>query len=114
MAKFEFSGWLLRWLFSKKTLEFIWDDGNATKSRQKHEVDATEAEQVFCDEGIYPLGSQVEPEVDEPRFGLLGKTFSGRRLHVVFTVRSGQVRVISARPMHRKERAHYEQALRQE
>lgn len=114
MAKFEFSGWLLRWLFSRKTFEFIWDEGNATKSHQKHDVDTAEAEHVFYDEDIYPLGSQVEPEVDEPRFGILGKTFTGRRLHVVFTVRSGKVRVISARPMHRKERAQYEQALREE
>lgn len=114
MAKFEFNSWLLRWLFSKETFDFIWDSGNATKSRQKHNVDTTEAEQIFYDEGVYPLGSQVEPEVDEPRFGILGKTFTGRRLQVVFTVRSRQIRVISARPMHRKERAHYEQALRQE
>jgi uncharacterized DUF497 family protein len=113
MAKFEFSGWLLRWLFSRKTFEFIWDEGNATKSHQKHDVDTTEAEQVFYDEGTYPLGSQVEPEVDEPRFAVLGKTFSGSKLHIVFTVRSGHVRVISARPMHKKERAQYEQALRQ-
>ena len=114
MAKFVFSGWLLQWLFSREKFEFIWDEGNAAKSHQKHDVDTTEAEQVFYDEGIYPLGSQVEPEVEEPRFGILGKTFTGRRLHIVFTVRNGQVRVISARPMHRKERAQYEQALRQE
>ena len=81
---------------------------------QKHDVDTTEAEQAFYDERLSPLGSQVEPEVDEPRFGILGRTFTGRRLHVVFTIRSGQVRMISARPMHRKERAQYEQALRQE
>src|SRR5688500_12910744 len=102
LAKFEFSGWLLRWLLSRKTFEFVWDDGNATKSRQKHDVDTLEAEQAFYDINIYPLGSQIEPAVDEPRFGILGRAAGGRQLHVVFTVREGRIRIISARPMHRK------------
>jgi hypothetical protein len=40
------------------------------------------------------------------------QTIDGRRLHVTFTLRDGGklIRVISARDMHRKERAHYEQA----
>ena len=42
----------------------------------------------------------------------LGKTDEGRHLHITFTLReSGSlIRVISARDMHRKERAVYEQA----
>jgi uncharacterized DUF497 family protein len=48
----------------------------------------------------------------EPRYHALGKTIDGRRLHITFTLRSDGklIRVISARDMHRKERAHYEQA----
>jgi len=48
----------------------------------------------------------------EPRLHALGKTDEGRALHITFTLRqSGQlVRVISARDMHRKERAIYDQA----
>jgi uncharacterized DUF497 family protein len=114
MAKFEFSGWLLRWLRSRETFEFVWDEGIETKSKQKHDVNTTESEQAFYDADVYPLGSQIEPEVNEPRFGILGRTPSGRHLHVVFTVRTGAIRIISARPMHRKEKTSYEQALRQE
>ena len=114
MAKFEFSGWLLRWLRSRETFEFVWDEGNETKSKRKHDVDTTEAEQTFYDADVFPLGSQIEPEVNEPRFGILGRIPAGRHLHVVFTVRTGAIRIISARPMHRKEKASYEQALRQE
>ena len=48
----------------------------------------------------------------EPRFHALGKTDTGRILHITFTLRqsSALVRVISARDMHRKERAIYENA----
>jgi uncharacterized DUF497 family protein len=42
----------------------------------------------------------------------LGKTDEGRLLHIAFTLRkaASKIRVISARDMHRKERAIYEQA----
>jgi uncharacterized DUF497 family protein len=114
MAKFEFSGWLLRWLFSQGTFEFIWDAGNSVKSSKKHGVEIPEAEGVFDDPDIYPLGIQVDPPVQEPRFGVLGKSLEGRSLHVVFVIRKGRIRVVSARPMHRKERTFYEQASGQE
>jgi uncharacterized DUF497 family protein len=114
MAKFEFSEWLLRWLFSGRAFEFIWDEGNSTKSSKKHGVEIPEAEEVFDDTDICPLGIQVDPPVQEPRFGVLGKSHAGRGLHVVFVIRMGHIRVVSARPMHRKERAFYEQASGQE
>ena len=50
----------------------------------------------------------------EPRFGVIGKIEHGRLLHVVFAVREGKIRVISARPAHRKERSFYEKTLREE
>jgi uncharacterized DUF497 family protein len=48
----------------------------------------------------------------EPRIHALGITDEVRALHITFTLReSGQlIRVISARDMHRKERAVYDQA----
>ena len=46
-----------------------------------------------------------EPEV---RYAALGKTYGSRLLTVVFTVRSKRIRVISARPMSRREREFYE------
>jgi uncharacterized DUF497 family protein len=49
---------------------------------------------------------------EEARFHALGQTLASRRLHITFTLRGGGtlIRVISARDMHRKERAVYEQA----
>lgn len=112
MAKFEYLQWLIDWIFGQQGFVFQWDEGNETKSKVKHEVETHECEEIFYDIDKLPLGIQVQPVVSEPRFGLLGRTFDGRLLHVVFTIREGQVRVIAARPMHRKERAVYEQNLR--
>jgi uncharacterized DUF497 family protein len=46
---------------------------------------------------------------NEPRFHALGVTNEGKKLHVTFTIRNTKIRIISARDMHRKERAVYEQ-----
>jgi uncharacterized DUF497 family protein len=44
---------------------------------------------------------------DEPRYYVLGQSNNKRRLFVSFTVRNDKIRVISARPMSRKERKIY-------
>ncbi|MCH8136802.1 MAG: BrnT family toxin [Proteobacteria bacterium] len=48
----------------------------------------------------------------ESRFHALGQADAGRLLHISFTLRheGENIRVISARDMHRKERAIYEKA----
>lgn len=89
---------------------FDWDDGNTAKSVDKHAVDPAEAEQVFF---LDPLVTEdVKHSVEEPRFHALGETFAGRLLHITFTLRhqGTMIRVISARDMNRKERAHYAQS----
>ena len=89
---------------------FDWDDGNARKN-EAHGLSAGEAEQVFFNE---PLLLREDPSHStvETRFHALGKTSSGRHLHITFTLRSDgtTIRVISARDMHRKERRVYDQA----
>ncbi|HLB59811.1 MAG TPA: BrnT family toxin [Bdellovibrionota bacterium] len=112
MAKFEVVQWFIDWLFGQRRFAFDWDDGNLTKSKTKHGVETFESEEIFYDETKVPLGIQVQPPVSEPRFGLLGKTNNGRMLHIVFTIREGNVRIIAARPMHKKERVLYEKNLR--
>jgi uncharacterized DUF497 family protein len=88
---------------------FDWDDGNSRKN-EKHSVSAAEAEQVFFHDPLLVLNDGVHSQ-SEPRYHALGKTDSGRRLHITFTLWFDQskIRVISARDMHRKERGHYEQ-----
>ena len=89
---------------------FNWDDGNARKN-EKHGVSMAEAEQVFFNAPLL-LVEDTSHSQAECRLHALGKTDDGRTLHITFTLRqSGSlIRVISARDMHRKERALYEQA----
>lgn len=89
---------------------FDWDDGNARKN-EKHGVSMAEAEQAFFNAPLLLL-EDAPPSQNELRFDALGKTDDGRTLHISFTLRQSGllIRVISARDMHRKERAIYEQA----
>jgi uncharacterized DUF497 family protein len=89
---------------------FDWDAGNSRKSNEKHEVSQAEAEQLFFNTPLLLLSDDKHSQ-KEARYHALGKTDSARMLHVTFTLRGGGklIRVISARDMHRKERAVYEQ-----
>jgi len=107
LAKFRFVQWLWDWLSALEAFRFEWDAGNRTKSVQKHAVTCREAEEVFIERRFVPLGEQVQPPCPEPRYAVLGETADLRRLLVVFTVRARRIRVISARPMNRREREFY-------
>ena len=93
-----------------KITGFEWDARNARKSADKHHVSQFEAEQLFFNAPLL-LAPDAKHSEDETRIHALGKTDAGRTLHVTFTLRGGGtlIRVISARDMHRKERAVYEQ-----
>ena len=86
---------------------FQWDDGNISKNWYKHQVSRAETEEVFFNRPIRVAQSNGR-SLDEDRFAALGQTSEGRLLTVVFTIRSDQIRVISARPMGRRERRMYE------
>jgi len=88
---------------------FEWDEGNRNKSWDKHQVSPNECEEVFLNIALL-LHDDVRHSQQEPRFYVLGKTGQGRLLFLAFTVRDTKIRVISARPMSRKERQVYEQA----
>lgn len=89
---------------------FDWDDGNANKIIDKHNVLPSEAEQVFFNEPLLLL-EDFKHSQDEARYHALGITDDRRLLHVTFTLRAkgSLIRVISARDMHRKERNIYDQ-----
>ena len=91
-----------------RVVGFDWDEGNARKS-ERHGVSQMEAEDVFFDPRLF-VAADPRHSAEEPRLHALGETSSGRRLHVTFTLRADntRIRVISARAMHRKERAIYE------
>jgi uncharacterized protein len=93
-----------------KVIGFEWDEGNTRKNEQ-HGVSTAEAEQTFFNAPLL-LVPDDKHSGTEPRFHALGRTNEGRKLHITFTLRGDDqfIRVISARDMHRKERAIYEQA----
>lgn len=88
---------------------FDWDESNRDKNREKHEVLASECEEVFFNLPLL-LQSDDTHSQKEPRYYVLGHTIAGRRLFIAFTVREDKIRVISARDMSKKERKIYEQA----
>ena len=112
MAQWEFVEWLLYWILETSHFEFEWDAGNSTKNLRKHGISISEVEAVFRSGLALPLGIQISPVANEQRLGLIGPALDGRLLQVAFVLRQGQVRVISVRAAHKKERVHYEEILR--
>ncbi|HEY0777706.1 MAG TPA: BrnT family toxin [Gemmatirosa sp.] len=89
-------------------LEFEWDPVKAAANVRAHEgVTFDEASTVFGD----PLSSVfADPDhsLKEERLVVIGRSDRGRVLVVMFTERPPSVRLISARPATRPERAAYE------
>ncbi|MBT4762734.1 MAG: BrnT family toxin [Bdellovibrionaceae bacterium] len=109
MARFKFVIWLAYWYIQNELFEFEWDRGNHKKSQEKHGVSPEEVESVFDMKLGVPLGQQISPAVDEERLCIVGPNSEGRMLSVVFTLRDGRVRPVSARNASRKERRLYEE-----
>jgi uncharacterized protein len=92
-----------------KIVGFSWDEGNARKNQDKHGVSQGEAEEIFFNQPLLVVGDDKHSQA-EPRYVALGATNFDVLLAVVFTLRQEGtlIRVISARPMSKKERMHYE------
>lgn len=84
---------------------FDWDSGNQAKCR-KHGVTTGDIEKLFR----YPILILDDPYDASPerRFRAIGRTSHRRFIFVVFTIRNGLIRPISARFMHQKEIKRYE------
>ncbi len=85
---------------------FDWDVGNATKNWARHAVSRSECEQLFFHAPLV-LAPDALHSQHEDRWFALGHKDAGRLLFVVFTLREFRIRVISARPMSRREREVY-------
>ena len=88
-------------------MEFDWDDGNRAKCL-KHGVTHEEIKHALTH------GARVAPDPAhseaEQRFIAVGRAPSGRPVFVAFCWRGAKLRPISARFMHAREVARYEQA----
>jgi len=87
---------------------FEWDEGNLTKNWDRHQVSSSECEELFLNTPLL-LADDVRHSISEARHYVLGQTNDRRLLFIAFTVRGTHIRVVSARPMSRKERHIYGQ-----
>jgi len=90
---------------------FEWDGRNRDKNRTLNGVEWWEIEEVFFNDPLLVAADATLPQALPPLHAL-GRTRGGRHLHVVFTTHGPAIRAISGRPMKRKERSIYAQAVR--
>ena len=88
---------------------FDWDAANADKLWRRHRVTFLEVEEAFRNRPLLVAGD-LRHSHQEERFQALGRTEASRFLFLVFTLRGSRIRVLSARPMNRKERTLYAEA----
>ncbi|OGH05268.1 MAG: hypothetical protein A2W22_01455 [Candidatus Levybacteria bacterium RBG_16_35_11] len=92
----------------KETFGFDWDEGNREKPRS-HGLTPEETEEAFFDENKVAF-ADWKHSAKEQRITLLGKTKKGRLLNITYMIRAKKIRIITARPINRKEVALYEKA----
>lgn len=88
---------------------FDWDESNKIKNIDKHDVLASEAEQVFVNQPLIVSEDEAHNQ-QEQRWLAYGIIATGRLLFVVFTLRNDDklIRNFSARDMTAKEKRNYE------
>jgi uncharacterized protein len=91
-------------------MSFEWDEEKAKNNIAKHDVSFDEATSVF-DDPLFLTFADPEHSIQEQRFVIMGESARGRLLVVSYTERIGTTRLISARPVTRKERKAYESDL---
>lgn len=84
-----------------------WDQGNAAKNWDKHDVSSGECEQIFFNRPLI-VKRDREHSLLEKRYYVLGQTNMNRLLFAVFTVRNDKIRIISARDMTQSEIERYQ------
>lgn len=86
---------------------FDWDEGNKLKNWLKHKVSVKEAESVFQDQKAIFAKDPKHSELEQ-RYSVIGRSKKDRKLIIFFTVRSKNIRIISARDQSKKEKLAYE------
>jgi len=90
---------------------FEWDKGNESKNVLKHKVTNKEAEEVFENTFSITIKSKYE---GEDRLQTFGTSKSGKLLCIIYTIKKSKIRIISARPVSKKERNFYNEKVKEE
>ena len=77
------------------------------KNYIKHSITKKESEEVFFNRPVIFFEDFTHSTIKEKRYYALGKTNKQKLLTVVFTIRDKKIRVISSRPMGKKEQKLY-------
>lgn len=85
--------------------DFEWDDAKAAQNYADHGVSFAAAKEVFKDPFAVELEDDRE-DYGEDRYVIIG-TVDSRALFVVYTLRNGTIRIISARGAEPHERRRY-------
>ena len=88
---------------------FEWDPAKAAANVLQHSVSFQEATTVFQDR-LAKIHDDPDHSGTERRDIIVGHSLQGRLLLVSFTDRGSKIRLISARPVTKRERHDYEEA----
>jgi uncharacterized DUF497 family protein len=86
-------------------MNYQWDLKRAETNRKKHGIRFSDAVSVFSDERMITI---EDDDPDEQRFVAVGMDAFGRILVVVYSWRSEEIRIVSARRATKRERRQYE------
>jgi uncharacterized DUF497 family protein len=89
----------------EKDDRFEWDEGNLEHFVNNHGVLPEEAQEAVLDPRR--IGTDAYNSKTERRWAVIGATEAGRVLFVVFTRRSGRIRIISAWDADESDRRRY-------
>lgn len=87
-------------------MAYQWNRDKAAANLRKHGIDFADAVSVFSDDLAITIPDE---RFDEERLVTIGVDVFGRVLVVVYTMRDGEIRLISARKATRQERQQYEE-----
>jgi uncharacterized DUF497 family protein len=92
------------------SVRFEWDANKATLNLNRHEVSFDEATTVF-DDPLARIFDDLDHSLEEHREIIVGHSVNDRLLLICFSERTADViRIVSARPLTRRERKDYEES----
>lgn len=89
-------------------LMYEWDERKNKINQEKHGISFENAKRVF--EGLVLQNADTRFDYNEPRFRAIG-AIESLVMVVIYTVREGSIRLISARLANQKEREAYHEAV---
>ena len=88
-------------------MHFEWDTKKEQSNQKKHQVPFEEAATLWTDPLAFIAPDPEHSIIEEEREWIIGESYKGRLLVVVYTQKGETIRIISARPATKRERQQY-------